>query len=700
MQYSNFVMLNNVHASLSIAVWSVATTIQLTSWQWSRFWTVFPQIATLESFEEWKVTKREIVKITARNGDNLTVVRAFAPCPENDDANTQSQSSFSFQADDTISLLIPKEIFDKIHDAINDIYDNWTNKLRTEVVSWLQIQVNAWPVLVWSAYYNFAGDTITLTDNATNYVEIDEDWTLVANTTWRTDDNTKIAMVVTSSWSVTSIADRRLWTIGWKIGWLNIHELTEKTNVDPDDEFILSDSENIWNNKKASLKNIYWKAQWIAGSNISKGDIVSLTDLSESNSSAVYIWNTVPSMAIKVYWNGWSSDTISAYLGIVWSWQNIEVRIETDDNWKPSWTLVHNDATATVPTSSLSTTVALIDITFASAIELAKDQRYWVKFSCASLDASNHSFVWSWTNYGAENIMTSDWSNRSRYVWTETSSITINTTAGWSLFSWYSFNINPKINFKMLSFTWARMNSLTIKQGATVLYSGVPWDVNVDMKSGSVYNVSIDCANQNERRIEQFPWCTSQYFYLSSDWNTKFPRYSWSTKTVVIEFGENSYIKASNIRLIVINWTPTNMNSLSDEMWIATEDQTEWNVIKYATKWWIVENSSWNLIPWQSYVFKWWMVPASSSIAPTDNYIFMWIALSKTQLKVDLKLHCFVQDSVTRILTFSWILTCANGWAVAINWWSYVTYYWVPVLKWNSLVLWNTTYWFYVDKNR
>lgn len=66
------------------------------------------------------------------------------------------------------------------------------------MVSGLQIKVNPGTVLVGSAYYDFAGDTITLTNNATNYVEIDEDGDLVANTSAWGDKNTKIAKVTTS----------------------------------------------------------------------------------------------------------------------------------------------------------------------------------------------------------------------------------------------------------------------------------------------------------------------------------------------------------------------------------------------------------------------------------------------------------------------------------------------------------------------
>jgi hypothetical protein len=47
-------------------------------------------LATLENIDSnGVVQKREIVEITARSGDILTVVRKFAPCLASDTANTQ-----------------------------------------------------------------------------------------------------------------------------------------------------------------------------------------------------------------------------------------------------------------------------------------------------------------------------------------------------------------------------------------------------------------------------------------------------------------------------------------------------------------------------------------------------------------------------------------------------------------------------------
>ena len=270
-RYEQYEIKNNVFGTLSAPISSLATTIQLWDWQWARFST--NQLATLENIEDWKVKKREIVLITAINWDVLTVTRKYAPCPADDEANTQWQVSFSFWADDTISLYITKEHFDKIDDwftnvdnSFDDVYENWTDELRTYKTTWLWVEVKPWKVLVWSAYYDFEWWTLTLTNNATNYIEIDEDWDLVVNMTSWTDENTKISKVITSWWEVTSIEDWRLWTVWWKIGWVNIHDLTEKENLDNDDEFIIADSQNIYQNKKIKAISFLQRPRYWDGS--------------------------------------------------------------------------------------------------------------------------------------------------------------------------------------------------------------------------------------------------------------------------------------------------------------------------------------------------------------------------------------------------------------------------------------------------
>lgn len=445
--YNNYTIKNNVFGTLSAPISSLATTIQLNSWQWARF--AVNQLATLENIEDWKVKKREIVLITAIAWDVLTVTRKVAPCPANDEANTQWQVSYAFSADDTISAYITKEHFDKIDDSINDIYDNWVNKLRTEVISWLQIKVNAWPVLVWSSYYDFAWWNLTLTDNATNYIEIDEDWNLVSNTTWRTLENSKVSKVITSWWEITSIEDWRLWTVWWKIWWTDIHELTEKTNLANDDEFIIADSENIRQNKKIKAESM-WFMSWTlpAWENISKWNVLFIENMISTvdDFDAVWFDNNVQKVSIKRVWNWMSFSQIQMYLWKQWTPTNdLSVRIETDDNWKPSWTLVDENAYWTVSQSDLTTSVASTTISLAWTITIAKWTVCHIVIWTSSVSSTNYYIYW-WKLQETRlfNVKQYDWANRND--WTNNNKIYdienylhISDFNSWWNWSWYCF---------------------------------------------------------------------------------------------------------------------------------------------------------------------------------------------------------------------------------------------------------------------
>lgn len=346
--YFPYKYVNNLSSQLSTAISSSATSVQLNSWEWERRWTEFPIIATLENFNnDWKVAKREIVIITARSWDVLTITRKAFQCFPTDDDNSLAYKSRSFDSWDTISNYIAKEYLDEIENATNDLYDNWVKKLRTDIVSWLQIHVNWWSVLVWSSYYDFEWWNLTLTDNATNYVEIDEDWNLVSNTTWRTLENTKISKVITSSWNITSIEDRRLWTVWWKIWWTDIHQLTEKNVLVDDDEFIIADSENIYQNKKVKFSQfqswLSYDSDIEAGENISEWDVIFRWFPCYSENlvlNSTDFGGTNTKVAIKQISNWITPAYVDVFLKAT-SWSDatwLTMNVETDNNWKPSWT--------------------------------------------------------------------------------------------------------------------------------------------------------------------------------------------------------------------------------------------------------------------------------------------------------------------------------------------------------------------------
>ena len=217
-RYSNYTMKNNVFSTLYAPISALATTIQVESWQWTRWWTSFPMLATLEHIDSWKVLKREIVEITAISWDVLTVVRGFAPCPASDDANAQWTTRFSFDAWDSLSMYIPKEIFDNISDAINDLYNNWSDRIFAKSTGWLWIEITGWNVRVWSQEFEYAWWTATLNDDATNYVMLDWASTIQIDTVGRNQQYVKVAEITTSWWEIVSIHQWRMDAIWWQLG--------------------------------------------------------------------------------------------------------------------------------------------------------------------------------------------------------------------------------------------------------------------------------------------------------------------------------------------------------------------------------------------------------------------------------------------------------------------------------------------------
>lgn len=99
---------NNLRSELTWSVSVLATSISITAWEW-----VLREnnmIACLEHYDDDVCTKREIVKITAKNTDTFTITRWFAVCIMNDQTKQQWQWSQTFSAWDYLSLYLNKEI--------------------------------------------------------------------------------------------------------------------------------------------------------------------------------------------------------------------------------------------------------------------------------------------------------------------------------------------------------------------------------------------------------------------------------------------------------------------------------------------------------------------------------------------------------------------------------------------------------------
>ena len=213
--YKNYEMTNNLSSTLYAPISSTATSLQVEAWQWDRWWNNFPIIATLEKFEWNKVVQREIILVTARAWDVLTITRKAFPCFPTDDENTQILKAWSFDSWDTISNYIAKEYIDKINNAIDDIYDNGDERIKAIPTWWLNIEITDWNVRVGSEEFYFPWWSTTLNNNATNYVMLDGAWQITIDTTWRNQQYLKVATIITSWWAITDIKQWKMDAIGW-----------------------------------------------------------------------------------------------------------------------------------------------------------------------------------------------------------------------------------------------------------------------------------------------------------------------------------------------------------------------------------------------------------------------------------------------------------------------------------------------------
>lgn len=211
-RYENYEIKNNVFWTIWTPISSLATTVQLETGQWARF--AVGMLWTLEHIEDNVVKKREIVLITNISWDSLTIVRKFAQCPSNDDANTQWQVSFNFDAGDTISAYIDKEHFTQISKSINDLMDNWNDRLRVSWTGWLNIKITEWNARVWTAEIYYAWWTATLIDNATNYVELTGAGTINVSTIGWDTKFCKLAKITTANGAITNIEHWKMDTVG------------------------------------------------------------------------------------------------------------------------------------------------------------------------------------------------------------------------------------------------------------------------------------------------------------------------------------------------------------------------------------------------------------------------------------------------------------------------------------------------------
>lgn len=75
------------------------------------------------ALNNYRVLKREIMIVTNRSGDTLTITRSAGYCPADYAATTQTNTAFSFDGDDTVTQILVGEQIEEIQAALEGKVD-------------------------------------------------------------------------------------------------------------------------------------------------------------------------------------------------------------------------------------------------------------------------------------------------------------------------------------------------------------------------------------------------------------------------------------------------------------------------------------------------------------------------------------------------------------------------------------------------
>lgn len=105
---------------------------------------------------------------------------------------------------------------------IDDLYENWDDRLKVFVVWGLEIWIWKGNYRIWDNNWVYSWWTVILDDNTTSYVMLNSGGVVVVSTIWWDENFARLAQVVTLSWSVTSLQNRRQDVVGgvlWGDSW-------------------------------------------------------------------------------------------------------------------------------------------------------------------------------------------------------------------------------------------------------------------------------------------------------------------------------------------------------------------------------------------------------------------------------------------------------------------------------------------------
>lgn len=726
---------NNVEWLLETWISTVSTTLILKDIYKNLFnehnWTTDKNyLITVEKLDtSLRVIKREIMKVTKKVDNVLTVVRSAWYCPLSYDATTQTNTAQAFDANDRVSMNVVAENDKDVKGELVRLnseklnisdYQSWTYVYWASS-TWnddYSITIPYWPAwyLVWPVF-KFMADVVNTWPATLNINSLwakpikklhdrDLDW-------W----DIEAWQIVTVSYDWTNFQmDSQVATIPT----VDIHWQTEKVWWSEDDEVLIWDSLISWNKKiRQDRLHIPWlmKSDFLCWETIARWKFMfpETAPLLAQVNALQNVWDVTANKRIETsqFWLNISWNQIKICLWKYWTpaW-NFWLRVETDNAWNSSWTLVATDAFWSIASSGLvdyapQTDAHWISMSVSSAWTVTRWRKITTTYKLTSLTVTKHasstatrcliknawwttlytaSFVWNIativgdldknTVYRVE--VDNNGSNFVPYLWTPSTVIWKNITRnGWSANGsdqssfWNIVSITSTVNENPPEITITLNGNVSIPKQKVhvVFFSWTYWSEWVD--ANNYFKLWYTNINTTTRWGKKRNWSVrgsdfTYPIYISSTllasilyskadatYSYKIPNRPYMAVLDMIPWDKAVYKRKWVSKAIA--WTDKAQYFYTNTPWdIST---TPWTNILRVAEWinwdWII------LIDWFDKQTIWADVASATTITPTGNiFRVSWTTAIAT---INLP-YIWFEGSIEIIPT--WIFTTTTAWNI------------------------------------
>ena len=384
-----------------------------------------PFLLTLEHFDNEKVTVREIVKCIAKAWNILTIQRGAWTCVQDDSATPKAQNNtpHSFSVWDVASIYWTSE-------QVQDIQNEIEKKLNID-------DFQAWTYVYGATSTETDAYSITIPWTLTSYAvgqvfrfmaDVDNEWnaTLNINGLWAVEIRKNHDKILDNgdieAWQIVEVAyDWTYFQMDSQVATVvDINNIGNTSTIS---------SQIAWETLEENDVVMAWAGRFDSDWATESLDVWG----TENNKLAIWFTST---------WDDASRFKIKACLDEDNEPETITVNLETDDNWKPSWTVLQ---TADIKEyircigTTLNATTALINV-----FGTSKPIIYPTDWTLASL--TSIYWYWYWQIYNETvwsdakiSVNTPNWIKTITFEWVGSYSLCSN-TCDWKFFVFKSWN--------------------------------------------------------------------------------------------------------------------------------------------------------------------------------------------------------------------------------------------------------------------